>query len=255
MRLQMLLISMAAAAAVALPAQAAPDWPAVAKARPLVASSVRPDPAVFARIATGATKTEVYRLLGHPHYREGAIGVHEWDYAFQLPDLQGGHSTCQYKVLFGDEMTLSQTVWNPASCAALLQPPAAPAATTPKVVGTVDLPADVLFAFDSARLAPDAAVLIDGRVLEAMRATGATGVRVIGYADRLGGDAYNRRLSLARAESVKAYLVEHGVAGDAIATEGRGASEPVAQCEAGPRPALAACLQPDRRVRMELSKD
>ncbi len=46
---------------------------------------------------------------------------------------------------------------------------------------------------------------------------------VIGYADRLGSDAYNKKLSMRRAESVKAYLVnEKGIAADSVFTDGKG---------------------------------
>jgi len=53
-------------------------------------------------------------------------------------------------------------------------------------------------------------------------------VIAVGHTDSVGSDAYNQRLSLARAESVKAYLVSKGVDRQRIRTEGRGESQPVA---------------------------
>ena len=50
----------------------------------------------------------------------------------------------------------------------------------------------------------------------------------VGHTDSVGSDAYNQRLSLARAESVKAYLVSQGIPAARIKTEGKGESQPVA---------------------------
>ena len=49
-------------------------------------------------------------------------------------------------------------------------------------------------------------------------------VTVVGWTDSMGTDAYNLRLSLRRAEAVKAYLAEKGIALDKLASEGRGES-------------------------------
>uniref|UniRef100_UPI002FE40654 OmpA family protein n=1 Tax=Tepidimonas sp. TaxID=2002775 RepID=UPI002FE40654 len=50
----------------------------------------------------------------------------------------------------------------------------------------------------------------------------------VGHTDSVGSDAYNDRLSLRRAEAVKAYLVSKGIPADKVRTEGRGKREPVA---------------------------
>jgi OmpA-OmpF porin, OOP family len=44
----------------------------------------------------------------------------------------------------------------------------------------------------------------------------------------VGGDAYNQRLSVARSEAVKAYLVGKGVERNRVYTEGKGEKQPVA---------------------------
>jgi OOP family OmpA-OmpF porin len=51
---------------------------------------------------------------------------------------------------------------------------------------------------------------------------------VIGHTDSDGGHAANLALSLARAEAVKAYLVQRGIAAQAISTQGAGPDRPVA---------------------------
>jgi OmpA-OmpF porin, OOP family len=53
-------------------------------------------------------------------------------------------------------------------------------------------------------------------------------VIAIGHTDSIGSDAYNQKLSVRRAESVKAYLVSKGVEPNRIYTEGKGEKQPVA---------------------------
>ena len=94
--------------------------------------------------------------------------------------------------------------------------PAAPVAVSPGDGGpslrvdparSVDL--TVFFAYDSARLTPEAQVQLEplGKALQARELAG-HGFLIAGHTDAAGGLGYNRRLSLARARSVKAHLVE-----------------------------------------------
>ena len=50
----------------------------------------------------------------------------------------------------------------------------------------------------------------------------------MGHTDSVGSDAYNQKLSVRRAEAVKAYLVNKGVDKARVYTEGKGESQPVA---------------------------
>jgi OOP family OmpA-OmpF porin len=50
----------------------------------------------------------------------------------------------------------------------------------------------------------------------------------VGHTDSIGTDAYNQRLSVRRAESVKAYLVSKGIEKNRVYTEGKGEKQPVA---------------------------
>jgi outer membrane protein OmpA-like peptidoglycan-associated protein len=233
-----------------------PVWPDPGKVHPLIEQTMHPDLKSLAKVVPGAAKLEVYRLIGHPMYREGMLGVHEWDYLFKLPSGEPGKDVdCQYKLLFNDNMLLTQTWWNPESCAALAggqaTEPVEP--QEPHVAASAEISTDTLFDFDSARLAVDAPEAIDHQVLKVLEgAERVETLRLIGYADRLGSAGYNLDLSRRRAESVKAYLVAKGVPGEAIQTEGRGSTDPVVQCNDRNRSALIDCLMPNRRVRIEV---
>jgi OOP family OmpA-OmpF porin len=77
-------------------------------------------------------------------------------------------------------------------------------------------------------------------------------VTIRGYADRIGNDEDNRLLSLRRAESVKAFLVGHGVDANLITTHGLGETDQTTYCPDMKRRDLINCYQPDRRVDIEI---
>jgi len=76
-------------------------------------------------------------------------------------------------------------------------------------------------------------------------------VTITGHTDRLGAEAYNQKLSERRAQAVKQYLVEKGVAPARLDAVGRGESQPVVQCHDPAQSALIKCLEPNRRVEVE----
>lgn len=233
----------------------APVWPAVAKAKPLIPATVHPDLDSLRKIAPGTPKLQVYKLLGHPMYREGLAGVHEWNYVFKFPDATTGQeTTCQYKLLFDDKMLSRQALWNPEACAQFVGPTQpAPPPEAPHVAAATEVSADFLFAFDSDRLSADAPAAIDTKVLEVLnKAEAVDSLRIIGYADRLGSEAYNQELSQRRADTVKQYLIARGVPAEAIQTAGRGSADPIANCPGSKTPAVIECLAPNRRVRIEV---
>ncbi len=107
-----------------------------------------------------------------------------------------------------------------------------------------------LFAFDSATLRPPQPKLDE--IAEVLKRNPQVGnVRVTGYTDRLGSDAYNIKLSQRRADAVKSYLVSRGVDGARLSTLGKGKADPVVQCSDKNRAALIKCLEPNRRVEVE----
>lgn len=89
----------------------------------------------------------------------------------------------------------------------------------------VSLPGDVTFDFNEATIRADAQPTLD-RLLQLIQASSEGTISVEGHTDSRGDDGYNQKLSLARAEAVKAYLVSKGVAEDRLRTLGLGETRP-----------------------------
>lgn len=140
----------------------------------------------------------------------------------------------------------------PAPTPAVPTPPAPkPAAVTPVSV-KVTMAADALFDFNKSVIRGDAKAKLDDLVGK-IKSVNVEVVIAIGHADRIGSVRYNQKLSLRRADSVKAYLVSKGIPANRIYTEGKGKSQPVKACPAMKnRKQLIACLQPNRRVEIEV---
>ncbi|MDO5638531.1 MAG: OmpA family protein [Neisseria sp.] len=78
-------------------------------------------------------------------------------------------------------------------------------------------------------------------------------IRITGHTDRLGSDSYNLALSQRRAETVRQYLISRGVSAGVMSAQGVGKAQPVQECAAGlSRTELISCLQPNRRVEIEV---
>jgi OmpA-OmpF porin, OOP family len=91
----------------------------------------------------------------------------------------------------------------------------------------VTLAADVLFDFDKYALKPEGKAALD-KVISDMKGLNLEVVIAIGHTDSIGTDAYNQKLSVRRAESVKSYFVSKGVDANRVYTEGKGEKQPVA---------------------------
>lgn len=142
----------------------------------------------------------------------------------------------------------------PAPPAPQAKPPAPPPRRVMPVTQKVTLSADALFDFDKSVIRPDGRARLD-QLVNSMKGVSVETIIAIGHADRIGSERYNMKLSQRRADSVKAYLVSKGVPANRIHTEGRGEKEPVTKpgtCKGSKSPKLIACLQPDRRVVIEV---
>lgn len=95
------------------------------------------------------------------------------------------------------------------------------------VAQKVTLAADVLFDFDKSVLKNEGKAELD-ELARKVNALDLEVVIAIGHTDSIGSDAYNQKLSVRRAESVKAYLVSRRIPPNRIYTEGKGEKQPVA---------------------------
>jgi OOP family OmpA-OmpF porin len=103
----------------------------------------------------------------------------------------------------------------------------APVAAPVPVSEKVSFAAEALFDFDKSQVKSEGKAALDD--LLAKLAGMDTEVMVtVGHTDSVGSDAYNQRLSLRRAEAVKAYIVSKGVDAARVYTEGKGESQPIA---------------------------
>jgi len=119
--------------------------------------------------------------------------------------------------------------------------PAPPKPTSEKVT----FAADTFFDFDRAVLKPEGKAKLDDLVGKIKGITLEV-IIAVGHTDSVGSDAYNQRLSLRRAEAVKAYMVSKGIEANRVYTEGKGEKQPVADNK------TAAGRAKNRRVEIEV---
>ena len=146
----------------------------------------------------------------------------------------------------------------------------APDAPAPQVVTeqaheTISLQSEFLFGFDKYNLRPEAITTLNDLSAK-LSQSNVQSVRVEGNTDFMGSDKYNQALSERRANTVANYLVQQGVPADRISAVGLGETQAklTEQCQAEvaklgkkvskakKRSALIACIEPDRRVDIQV---
>lgn len=214
----------------------------------VMANGIVPKPDHVRLLTAGLNKDQLRALVGIPHFREGH-GAREWDYLFHLEAGDGQMTKCRFKVVFDSQSIARTLLWLPDGCAALAaeKPAGAPASAAPR---RISLSADMLFPFGRSGI-PDMGA--SGRqrleqIAAELRGLEQVQVQVLGYADRIGDDAANQRLSQRRADAVRQVLVGAGVPTHAITARGMGERPATGCSERLPRARLVDCLAPDRRV-------
>lgn len=129
---------------------------------------------------------------------------------------------------------------------------------TPKTL-TINLSADTLFKFDGSSLSdllPKGRQKVQDVALKIANGfVSVNQIKLVGHTDRLGNDEYNQNLGQRRAETIRQLLVQYGVSDKIISASSVGERQPVTNgChERLSRDELKACLQPDRRVTVEIT--
>jgi len=134
--------------------------------------------------------------------------------------------------------------------------PVEPVAVVAPPPQAISFSGDALFRFDKSELTPEGKTMLDDMVSQ-LQGAAFDRIAVTGHADRIGGSRYNQQLSERRAATVKDYLVGKDIAADRIEAQGKGNSEPTilqSDCRdtQGSKETIA-CLQPDRRVDVEMT--
>jgi OOP family OmpA-OmpF porin len=203
------------------------------------ATQAEPNPANSAYLTdgSGAVTRSGFGLCWHTSYWTPALANAECD-----PDLVARPAV-------------------PAKVADAAPPPAATPAPAPAPKAVVKpaaerltLSADALFEFDKAVLLPAGRAALDDFVSK-NKDIAPEVITATGHADRFGSKEYNQLLSERRAEAVKAYLVGKGIEANRVSTEGRGETQPVTKegdCAGKKSAKVIACMQPDRRVNIEV---
>jgi OOP family OmpA-OmpF porin len=207
--------------------------------------------ALLAGVGFAATAQErVYVIDGRDVVAKSNFGLcwrtNYWTPAAAAADKSG----CEC-----DKDLLPKETCEPKMAAAPAAASAAAPAAGPKPTGEkITVAADALFDFNKAVLRPEGKAKLDELVSKAA-AIKLEVILAVGHTDRIGGNAYNQKLSEKRAAAVKEYLVAKGIEANRVYTEGKGETQPVTgdKCKGNAKTkALIDCLQPDRRVDIEV---
>ncbi len=114
----------------------------------------------------------------------------------------------------------------------------------------------VLFNFDKSDIRPQAIEKLN-KLVEIFKHNKITHIKIVGYADKIGAEKYNKNLSSRRAESVKSYLnTRMSLKSALVEIRALGSTDAFASCDSDLSKAeLVECLLPNRRVEVEIDAD
>ncbi|WP_421237015.1 OmpA family protein [Aeromonas jandaei] len=207
------------------------------------------------------TKVSPLAGLGVTYKVNDALDLQaRYRYMWDVADL---HPADDVRYKSNQSVATLEAVYHPFRSSYVAPAPApvveeAPAPVAPQIVEkNFALNSDVLFAFGKDSLKPEGVAALNALYQQIVEFQPKDGnAVVVGYTDRIGSDAYNQKLSEARARTVANFLVSKGMAASKVAIEGRGEANPVTgtKCNGVKAKAqLISCLAPDRRVEVRVS--
>ena len=219
-------------------AKCAAAAPAAAVAAPMMAKAAAPMMAAAAP-AFVPSAADITNKGGYVQDARGIIvrdpfglcwRTNNWTTAMSQPECEGGASAAPAMAkpaMAAPVVAPAAPVVAPKPAAPVVAPkpaaPAAPAVTVEKVT----FAADAFFDTNKAVLKPEAKAKLDD-LASKIKAITLEVIIAVGHTDSDASDAYNQKLSVKRAESVKAYLVSKGIEANRVYTEGKGEKQPVA---------------------------
>jgi type VI secretion system protein ImpL len=123
-------------------------------------------------------------------------------------------------------------------------------------IETITLESDTLFAFaraDFQSLKTEGQSQLSAIAGKLLSTPNIGKIIIAGHADQLGDPQGNLQVSKQRAQTIKTYLVGKGVPAELVEAVGEGSEKPLVKCDMQlPRAQLIQCLEPNRRVEIEV---
>lgn len=167
-------------------------------------------------------EVERYRVNDAVHNR-GDVDFYSINLVYKL-----GRPAPSTPAAFTPARAAEPVVQAPREQAPVVAPPPPPPPPKPIAVSEkVTFSAQALFDFDKSLVKPEGRAALDD-FLGKLQGMNTEVMISVGYTDAIGTDAYNQKLSIRRAEAVKAYLISKGIDTSRIYTEGKGEAQPVA---------------------------
>ncbi|AZP13004.1 MULTISPECIES: outer membrane protein OmpA [Undibacterium] len=183
--------------------------------------------AVAAFSASAQTITDIKARTPHSAYVQDARGVIARD-PFGLCWRTGYWTPADSDAVVGCDGVVEKVVAAPVVAPVVAPVAAAKVIPVAPTSEKVTFAADAFFDFDKAVLKPEAKSKLDDMASK-LKGINLEVVIAVGHTDSVGSDAYNQKLSIKRAEAVKAYLVSNGgIEASRVYTEGKGKKQPVA---------------------------
>lgn len=123
-------------------------------------------------------------------------------------------------------------------------------------IETITLESDTLFAFgraDFQSLKNEGQNQLSAIASKLLNTPNIGKIVISGHADQLGDSQGNLQVSRQRAQTIRTYLVGKGVPAELVVAQGEGSRKPLVNCDMQqPRAQLIKCLEPNRRVEIEV---